>query len=162
MPTMVKYVLKRLLMLIPVLLGVMLIVFVFQAISGDDPVAMLLGVGATKEQVAEVTHKMGLDQPIYVQFLKYIWNFLTRGDLGTSYATNRPVLYEIMVRLPYTAFLAVGSVLIRVLLGLPLGVLSAVKQYSWATRDTRFFRFYVVVPAVLAALHLIVFFRRST
>ncbi len=159
---MVKYVLKRLLMLIPVLLGVMLIVFVFQAISGDDPVAMLLGVGATKEQVAEVTHKMGLDQPIYVQFLKYIWNFLTRGDLGTSYATNRPVLYEIMVRLPYTAFLAVGSVLIRVLLGLPLGVLSAVKQYSWATRDTRFFRFYVVVPAVLAALHLIVFFRRST
>jgi peptide/nickel transport system permease protein len=118
-------------MLIPVLLGVMLIVFIFQAISDDDPVKMLLGIGATEEQVVELTHKMGLDQPVYVQFFKYLWNFVTKGDLGTSYATNRPVLYEIMARFPYTAFLAVGSVLIGVLVGLPLGIISAVKQYSW-------------------------------
>jgi peptide/nickel transport system permease protein len=128
---MLKYVLKRLLMLIPVILGVMLIIFIFQAISGDDPVKMLLGIGTTDEKVAELTRKMGLDKPVYVQFFKYLWNFFTKGDLGTSYATNRPVLSEIMARFPYTAFLAVGSVIIGVLIGVPLGILSAVKQYSW-------------------------------
>ena len=128
---MVRYVLKRLLMMIPVLLGVMLIVFIFQAISGDDPAAMLLGVGATDEQIAELRQEMGLDKPIIVQFANYVWDFFLHGDLGTSYATGRPVIREIMARFPYTAFLAVGSVLIGALVGIPLGIISAVKQNSW-------------------------------
>ena len=96
-----RYVFKRLLMLIPVLLGVMLIVFIFQAISPDDPAAMLLGTTATQEQIDALSKKLGLDQPIVVQYAKYVWNLVAHGDLGTSYTSSQglmlmvPVLYRI-------------------------------------------------------------------
>ncbi len=133
---MVKYTIKRIFLLIPVMLGVMLVVFLFQAVSNDDPVAMLLGFNATPDQVAALTKKLGLDQPIFVQYIKYVWNFFIHFDLGTSYTSGRPVLIEIMQRFPYTVKLAIGSVLIGMVLGLPLGILSAVKQYSFFDNAT--------------------------
>jgi len=156
---MVRYVIKRLIMLIPVLLGVMLIVFIFQAISDDDPVSMLLGVGATQDMKDALTQKLGLDQPIYIQFLKYVWNFFTRADLGTSYASGRSVLTEIFSKFPYTALLAVGSVLIGVLIGVPLGIISAVKQYSLVDNGILGFSVFMsAFPPFWLALLLIVGF----
>jgi len=146
-------------MLIPVLLGVMLVVFIFQAISPDDPARMLLGYGATEEQVEAMQVKLGLDQPIAVQYVRYVWNLIRYGDLGTSYSSGQPVLSEIMVRFPITLRLAVISVFVGVLIGVPLGILSAVKQYSWV--DNAILGFSVFIssfPGFWLALLLIVLF----
>jgi len=156
---MVRYIIKRLLMLIPVMLGVMLIVFIFQAISPDDPVQMLLGTTATQEQIDALTKKLGLDQPIYIQFIRYVWNLVAHGDLGTSYTSGQPVLTEIFARWPYTVALAVGAVFIGVAVGIPLGILSAVKQYTWV--DNAILGFSVLVasfPSFWLGLLVIILF----
>ena len=156
---MVRYVIRRLLMLIPVLLGVMLIVFVFQSISGDDPVKMLLGQGALEEDVIAMRAKLGLDQPIFVQYFRYVWNFFTRGDLGTSYTTGRPVFQEIMLRFPYTLRLALTSVAIGSVIGIPLGIISAVKQNTWFDNAVRGFTVFMSsFPGFWLALLLIIVF----
>ena len=156
---MTRYIIKRLVMLIPVMLGVMLVVFVFQAISPDNPVQMLLGNSATQEQIDELTAKLGLDQPIPVQFVKYVANLVTKGDLGTSYTSGQPVLREIMQRWPHTITLAIGAVLLGVLIGVPLGILSAVKQYTWIDNVILGFSVFVSsFPAFWLALMLIIAF----
>lgn len=156
---MVRYVIRRLLMLIPVLLGVMLIVFLFQSVSGDDPAKMLLGQGALEADVVAMRAKLGLDQPIYVQYFRYVWNFFTRGDLGTSYTTGRPVFAEIISRFPYTLRLALTSVAIGSLIGIPLGILSAVKQNTWFDNAVRGFTVFMSsFPGFWLALLLIMLF----
>ncbi len=127
---MVKYIIKRLFMMIAVTLGVMLFVFFFQSVSPDDPTAAILGEGATDEQRMALRAELGLDDPVIVQFARYVWNFVTKGDLGTSYKSNLPVMDELLSRFPVTFELAIGSVLLGVIIGVPLGVLSAVKEYS--------------------------------
>ncbi|MCD8116022.1 MAG: ABC transporter permease [Oscillospiraceae bacterium] len=124
------YTLKRIVLVIPVILGVILIVFLFQAVSPNDPVDQLLGQGATQEQKDELQEELGLDDPIVVQYVRYIWNIISKGSLGTSYKTNEAVTTEIASRFPYTVRLAIGAVFLGVLIGIPLGVLSAVKQYT--------------------------------
>lgn len=127
---MAKYIIKRLFMMIAVTLGVMLFVFFFQSVSPDDPTAAILGEGATDEQRMALRAELGLDDPVIVQFARYVWNFMTKGDLGTSYKSNQPVIDELLARFPVTFELAIGSVLLGVIIGVPLGVLSAVKEYS--------------------------------
>lgn len=156
---MTRYIIKRILLLIPVVLGVMLVVFIFQAISPADPVLNMLGSTATQEDIDAMTVKLGLDKPILVQYLQYVYNFFFHLDLGTSYISHQPVMYEIMVRWPYTLVLAVGSVLLGVLLGIPLGILSAVKQYTWT--DNVILGFSVLLasfPSFWLALLMIVLF----
>ncbi|HHT17502.1 MAG TPA: ABC transporter permease [Papillibacter sp.] len=156
---MVRYVIRRLLMMIPVLLGVMLIVFFFQSVSGDDPVKMLLGQGALEEDVIAMRAKLGLDQPIFVQYFRYVWNFITKGDLGTSYTTGRPVFEEIMIRFPYTLRLALISVAIGSIIGIPLGIISAVKQNTWFDNAVRGFTVFMSsFPGFWLALLLIILF----
>lgn len=127
---MIRYTIKRLILIIPVILGVMLIVFFFQSISGDDPVAQLLGAGATEEQREAKREELGLNDPIVVQFGRYVWEFFTTGSLGTSYKSNQPVTQELMARFPVTIKLALISVGLGTLIGIPLGVWAAVKQYT--------------------------------
>ena len=156
---MVRYVIKRLLMLIPVLLGVMLFVFIFQSISKDDPVKMLLGQGALEADVIAMRAKLGLDRPIYIQFFNYVWRFFTKGDLGTSYTTGRSVFSEIMFRFPFTLRLALTSVLIGTIIGMPLGVISAVKQNSGFDNCVRGFTVFMSsFPNFWLALLLIILF----
>lgn len=118
-------------MLIPVILGVIIIAFVFQTIAPGDPADSLLGASATDEERIELREELGLNDPVIVQFARYVWNFVSKGDLGTSYFTKQPVASEIMQRFPVTLILAVCSVGLGALLGIPLGILSAVKQYTW-------------------------------
>ncbi len=128
---MAKYILKRILLMIPVILGVLTIVFILSAITPGDPVDQLVGIDAP-EAVREATREsLGLNDPIIIRYVKYIWNFVSKGDLGISYYTRQPVIQEIMNCFPYTMILAFVSLGVGVAVGIPLGVVSAVKQYSW-------------------------------
>lgn len=126
-----KYVLKRLLMLIPVLLGVVFIIFCLNEISPGDPARQLAGDLATDADVQQLREEMGLDKPFMVRFVNYIVGLVTRGDFGTSYATKRPVLDEVMDRFPTTLLLACLSTCIMLLIGISTGILSATRQYTW-------------------------------
>jgi len=116
-------------MLLPVLLGVTFLVFSIISLAPGDVATMILGQGATQESVAELRNDLGLDQPLLVQYGRYLGH-LVQGDMGVSYATKKPVLDEIISRFPNTLTLAFFSILVSILISIPIGVISAVKQYS--------------------------------
>ena len=124
-----KYIIKRLLLLIPILIGVTLIIFSIMAITPGDPGTTILGTNATKEARAQLDHELGYDKPFVVRYVDYIANAV-QGNFGKSYITSKPVFDEIFSRFPTTLMLAIFGTFIAVLIGVPLGVLSAVKQYS--------------------------------
>jgi len=124
-----KFIFKRLGMMVPVLLGVMFIIFTLTYITDGDPVRIILGEQATEEDMIALREQLGLDQPFLVQFGRYVGNTL-QLDFGMSFASRRPVFTEIIARFPNTMQLAFMSVLVAVCLGIPLGIISATKQYS--------------------------------
>jgi len=124
-----RYILRRLLYAIPVMLVVSLIVFGILHIAPGDPATMLAGEDARPEDVAAIKANYGLDQPLYVQYGVWLGNAL-RGDFGRSIVTRRPVMDEIATRLPSTVQLAVSALFLAVILGMIVGVISATRQYS--------------------------------
>ncbi|MCC8435027.1 ABC transporter permease [Brevibacillus sp. M2.1A] len=128
---MIVYITRRLLQMIPVLLGVILVVFLIMQMVPGDPAVLLAGEGASAETIAKMRTQLGLDQPIMVQYAQYVVNVF-QGDLGTSLRSNLPVWDEIMARLPATIELAVASIFVTVVLGMIAGIISATKQYSAA------------------------------
>jgi len=126
---MAKYIVKRILLLIPVIVGVTFLVFFILSLTPGDPIRMMLGDEATPEAIEQLTRELGLDQPLIIQFFRYLGGLL-QGDLGTSYITNRPVFGEVMQRLPITVELTLWSVTLGLLIAIPLGVFAALKQYS--------------------------------
>ena len=132
---MTSYIIRRLLQLVLVLFGVTLITFSMLKLVPGDPAVALAGKGATPDRIAYVRHERGLDRPFYVQYYKYIER-LAHGDLGNSLYSGRPVSELIREAAPVTIQLAIAAVLIE-LLGIPLGVYSALRQYSfWDTTLT--------------------------
>ncbi|MFN8525673.1 MAG: ABC transporter permease [Chloroflexota bacterium] len=129
---MTGYVIRRLILLIPVLWGVSLIVFIaIRMVPGDVLLAKLQGEFSAKpEQIAAMRAELGLDVPAHIQYFRWLGG-LVRGDLGTSMNTFRPVFSEIVNRLPITAELAVLSLLIGTLIAVPIGIASAVFQDTW-------------------------------
>ena len=127
---MAKYIVKRLIYMIPVVLGVTLLVFFIMNLAPGSPAQIILGENATPEQIAELEHQMGLDKPLIAQYFEYVTK-LVRGDLGTSYNTGESVTSEIMACFPYTLKLAIVAAVVSILLALPLGILAAVKQNTW-------------------------------
>lgn len=126
---MYKYIIKRVLMMIPVVIGVSLLVFCVLKMTPGDPARVLAGSEASEEDVQEIRKELGLDRPIYEQYITYMIN-LCKGDLGTSFSTGKSVLTEILVRMPVTFVLALSGVAVAVVIGIPLGIISATKQYS--------------------------------
>lgn len=122
---MFRYALKRLLMIIPVIIGVSLIIFIAMDLAPGSAVDYLTTDEMSEEDIAMLESQLGLDQPLLVRYGKYMLNML-RGDLGTSYATNRDVVQVYMERLPNTLALAGASILVAVGLSIPLGIISAV------------------------------------
>ena len=122
-----KFIIKRLLMLIPVLFGVTLLVFVILNSAPGDPAKVILGEQATPEQITELRTQMGLDDPLLLQYGRYITNLVT-GNMGTSYKTKGPVSSEVFNRFPNTIQLTVAAMLISISAAIPLGVIAAVKQ----------------------------------
>ena len=126
---MYKYILKRLLMMIPVLLGVTFIVFFILNLSPGDPAAMILGDQASEEALEMKREELGLNDPLLVRYGRYVVN-MVQGDLGTSYKNDLSVWDQVMERFPNTAVLAVAGILVALIIGIPTGIISAKKQYS--------------------------------
>jgi len=126
---MIKYVLKRILWLIPILLGVVFLVQTIMSLTPGDPATLILGNTASKEAIQSLNEELGFYDPLLVQYTKYIWNAL-HGDFGTSWQTGRPVFQEILKRFPITLELAILSAALTAIVGIPLGIISAIKKYS--------------------------------
>lgn len=126
---MLKYTLKRILMLIPTIIGITLFIYLIMSLVPGEPVELLLPPEATFEQKEALRAEMGLDKPVLVQYVNYMWN-VVRGDFGVSWFTQQPVMAEIRSRMPYTLTLGVLSTLIATIISIPLGTLTAVKHNS--------------------------------
>ncbi|MBP3524183.1 MAG: ABC transporter permease [Clostridia bacterium] len=126
---MLKFIGKRLLMLIPVLIGVSLIVFTLMQLSPGDPAMIILGAQAAPEDIAILRESMGLNDPLIVQFFRFLLGMFTL-DFGTSYKDGMPVLTKLLEALPYTAELTFCAVLLALIIGIPAGIISATRQYS--------------------------------
>jgi len=124
-----KYIGKRLLLLIPILLGVTFIVFSIMSLTPGDPATLILGPNAPKEAIDQLNRELGFDQPFLIRYLKYVVNAV-QGDFGNSYRTHRPVFQEIFGKFPTTLILASLGILTASFIGIPIGILSAVRQYS--------------------------------
>jgi len=126
---MLKFIGKRVLMLIPVLIGVSLIVFTLMQLSPGDPAMIILGAQAAPEDIAILREEMGLNDPLVVQFFRFLLGMF-KLDFGTSYKDGMPVLSRLLEALPYTAQLTFSAVLLALIVGIPAGIISATKQYS--------------------------------
>ncbi|SKC36964.1 nickel ABC transporter permease [Maledivibacter halophilus] len=126
---MIKYIFNRLLMLIPVVIGVTFLVFFIVSLTPGDTAAMIIGEGATQEAIKELRTEMGLDDPVIVQYGRYMKDLLT-GNMGDSYSNGKAVSSEIASRFPNTFKLTILSILVSIIISIPIGVVSATKQYS--------------------------------
>ncbi|MDO5408056.1 MAG: ABC transporter permease [Eubacteriales bacterium] len=124
---MFKYICKRLLQLIPVVLGITFIIFVVLSLAPGDPAVTILGPDATEAALQAKRAEMGLDQPIIIQYIQYIWNVL-HGDFGTSWLSSYEVLPEFLHRIPYTILLGSLAMSIAVIVGIPMGIIAAIRQ----------------------------------
>lgn len=143
---MTKYIVKRLLVLIPILLGVTLIIFTIMDFTPGDPAVRILGPESSIEAREQLREELGLNQPFWVRFFDYVKDAFLKLDFGNSYRTGKPVFDDIFMRLPVSIKVAFLGMLLATVMGLPLGVLSAVKQYSPADSFLR------VASTVLVAM----------
>ena len=154
---MLRYIAQRLLHAIPVLFGVSLITFTLTYLLPADPARMYAGPNATIATVNSIRHQLGLDRPFYEQYLFYIGRVLT-GDLGFSYKLQMPVGAAIMARFPYTLQLTAGGIFFELLLGLPIGLISALRQGTWIDRVSMLFVFFALAaPPFWLGLMLLYF-----
>jgi ABC-type dipeptide/oligopeptide/nickel transport system permease component len=127
---MLLYVARRLLTLIPILLGVSLLTFAIAKLTPGDPAVLILGQNATPDSVAALRAQLGLDDPVLVQYGRFVWNAL-RGDLGTSFRGQTSVTGEILARLPSTLELTLSAMLLAIVGGVGIGVVAATAQRRW-------------------------------
>jgi peptide/nickel transport system permease protein len=125
-----RFIVRRLLLLIPILFGLTLLIFVFIHLLPGDPATTILGERATPENYARVRAALGLDRPLYEQYFSYMAGLL-QGDLGRSFLTNRDVVTDFLLRFPATIELSLAAMLFAVTLGIPLGMLTAKRRGSW-------------------------------
>ena len=153
-----KYIGKRLLMLIPVILGVTLIIFIMLALTPGDPARQILGGEATEEQVEALREELGLNDPLPVRYLRYIWDML-HGDLGTSYSSKQPVTKELLERFPTTLLLSILCTVVGAIIGIVFGIISAVKQYTIFDNVSRVLALAgISIPSFWLGLMLIIVF----
>jgi peptide/nickel transport system permease protein len=144
--------------MIPVLLGVSIVVFLMVRAIPGDPAQILLGQTATQQQVHQLRVEMGLDKPVPIQYLLFLKDAV-RGDLGNSIVTGRPVTAELLARFPATLELTVFAMFIAIIVGVPIGVIAAVKQYSLLDKATSVLALVgISMPIFWLAMILIVIF----
>ncbi|MDO9414139.1 MAG: ABC transporter permease [Pseudolabrys sp.] len=127
---------KRLLTVLPTLIGVIIVTFLLTRALPGDPAAYFAGPAASKEAVEQIRVSLGLDKPLPEQFIRYVKD-LTQGNLGNSLSTGRPVTTEIVSRLPASAELTLLGLILSMMIAVPLGILAAVKQGSWIDHTCR-------------------------
>lgn len=155
---MFQYVLKRLLSTLPVLLGISLLLFFMLRMLPGDPAQVLAGQMASPEDIKIIRHQLGLDKPIFVQYGLFL-SRLAKLDLGRSARTQNPVIKEIWARLPNTMLLAVAAISLACLFGIPAGIISAVRPYTWIDYlFTSMALFGISMPVFWLGLMLVVIF----
>ncbi|QPC43807.1 ABC transporter permease [Kaustia mangrovi] len=155
---MYAYIAKRLLAVIPVLLGLSVIVFAIMQLIPGDPATAILGAYATPENVARLNEQLGLDRSLPVQYVTWLANML-QGDFGRSYSLNRPVIDEVLERFGATLVLAGAALLLCTVWGLLAGIVSAVRQYGWVDRIVTFLVLIgISIPSFWLGLLLILLF----
>ncbi|MCI6731568.1 MAG: ABC transporter permease [Lachnospiraceae bacterium] len=155
---MYKYIAKRLLMLIPVIIGVSFLVFFIMAMAPGDTAKAILGEDAPVESLEALREELGLNDPIPVRYVNYMKGML-RGDLGKSYKSGRPVFNEIMERFPATLELSFWGMVFAIVLSIPIGIISATRQYSLTDSVSMIFALLgVATPNFWLGLMLIIVF----
>lgn len=153
-----KMLLKRLMLIIPNLIGVVIVTFLLTRALPGDPAAYFAGPAADKQAIEQIRVKLGLDKPLVVQFGRYVGD-LVRGDLGNSLSTGQPVVTEIRNRLPASAELTLFGLILSMAIAIPLGILAAVKQGSWIDHTCRVVATAgVSLPVFFTGLLLVYFF----
>ncbi|RVT86765.1 ABC transporter permease [Rhodobacteraceae bacterium CCMM004] len=153
-----RYILKRLLSAIPVLVGITVIVFLIMALIPGDPATAILGSYATPENVEKLNRDLGLDKPLVQQYFIWLGNMLT-GDFGTSFALNRPVIDEVLERFNATLVLAGTAFVLCAVLGVAAGVISAANQYGAADKAITFVVLLgISIPSFFLGMMMILFF----
>ncbi|MDF2752155.1 MAG: peptide transporter permease [Gaiellaceae bacterium] len=132
---MLRFVVRRLLLLVPILLGLSILVFLWIRALPAGPAESLLGERATPETIRQIEEQYGLNEPIHVQYLKYV-RTLASGDLGTTIRTRRPVTDELKERFPATIELTIAALLFATLLGIPLGFVAAKRYGTWVDHSS--------------------------
>ena len=127
---MLKYIIKRLLLMIPILLCIILIVTILMEVTPGDPARIVAGTNATEEEYAKVRADLKLDDPLMLRYVRFVVGAV-QGNFGTSFITKTPVFHDIMIRVPYTTLMAVLSVAIAICIGIPLGIVAATNQNTW-------------------------------
>ena len=156
---MVRYVLKRILAIIPVILLIGVAIFTIMYFCPGDPAEIILGGGASKSDVFNLREKMGLNDSYFIQLGRFMYNTFIRFDLGTSYMNGKSVLTEIITRFPRTLVFALSAMLVQIIIGIPLGVTAATHQNGWADRVCMLIALIgVSVPAFWLGLELMLLF----
>lgn len=154
-----KYILKRLLLMIPVVLGVTILIFTIMYFTPGDPAQIALGPNATVAEVAAKRSELGLDDPFFIRLGRYLSDVFLHFDLGTSYLTNKAVSAELMERFPRTALISVLCMLISIIVGIPLGINAAIHQDGIWDRLSMFIALFgVSMPNFWLALMLVIVF----
>lgn len=154
-----RYIFKRLLSLIPVLIGVAFVIFTMLYLTPGDPAKLILGEQASEEALTQFRAAQGLNDPFFVQFGRYLYNAVFNQDIGTSYITKHAVLADVLSAFPNTCLLAGLATLFSVLIGIPLGIVSAIKQYSFLDSVVLVFALIgISMPSFWLGLLLILFF----
>lgn len=135
---MLRFIVRRLLLLIPILVGLSILIFLYLRALPGSPAYALLGDRATPQTVAAINREYGLDRPVYIQYWRYTKRAFFEGDLGTSSRTRQPITAELKRRFPATVELAVGAMLFATLLGVPLGFIAAKKYGTWIDHTSLF------------------------
>lgn len=150
---MARYIVKRLLWMIIVIWGVITIAFILGEITPGDAAQSIGGSSATEDQVQAIRESLGLDKSAIMRYFTYLKNLVTKLDFGMNFRTSQPVLSELLSRFPYTLKIALVGVLITIIIGIPLGILSAVKQYTWIDNVSMVFSLLgVSIPSFWLAL----------
>jgi ABC-type dipeptide/oligopeptide/nickel transport system permease component len=154
-----RYIMKRLLWMIPVILGVTILIFTIMYFIPGDPVKMMLGPDSTPAQIEAKREALGLNDPYLVRLGKYLGGIVLHFDFGESWVYHTPVTTELLNRLPRTLLLAVACISLQIFAGIPLGIIAAVNQNRWGDRISMFIALFgISMPEFWIALMLVLFF----
>ena len=156
---MYRYVINRLLFLIPSVLGVIFILFLVMSLTPGDPARILLGESASQAQIDAMNHQLGYDLPFLEKYVRYVYQVVAHQDFGVSYFTKQSVFAEIWPRFLVTVNLAVIGVVLSSLIGIPFGIYTAVRQYSlWDTIPSLIAFFIAAIPSFVLGMLLLYLF----